>query len=60
MKSDSTQRGTVLVCDDSLQMRIMVIDALEEGRLELRPPEKPTEAAAPRMPLLQWRRAGVE
>jgi hypothetical protein len=39
---------------------VRMIDALEEGRLELRPPEKPTEAAAPRMPLLHWRRGGVE
>lgn len=29
MNPDSTPRGTVLVCDDSLLMRKMVIDALE-------------------------------
>lgn len=34
-----------------------LIDALESGRLKLKPPEKPAESDAPEMPLLFWQRA---
>ena len=36
---------------------VRLIDALEQGKLELRPPEKPAETEARRIPLLQWQRA---